>query len=279
MQRPPDERPAPGLRPPDARDASALIHPSAVIDERASLAADVEVGAYSVIGADVSLASGCRIGPHVVLNGPLAMGRDNRVFQFASLGDAPQDLKYDGEATRLEIGDRNVFREYATANRGTVGGGGVTRIGDDNLFMAYTHVAHDCQVGNSIIFSNAASLAGHVVVGDRAILGGFTTVHQFSHLGEYCFTGLSSMVNRDVPPYVKVSGNPIKAFGINSNGLRRRDFADDTIRALQKAYRALVYSRGQRAAAVDSLEPLRARHPEVERFVQFVLASERGIVR
>lgn len=256
-----------------------MIHPTAIVDPDASIATDVEIGPYSIIGAEVALGSGCRIGPHVVIKGPTRMGADNRVHQFASLGEAPQDLKYAGEPTRLEIGVGNVFREYVTVNRGTVAGGGVTRIGDGNLFMAYTHVAHDCRVGNETIFSNAASLAGHVEVGDGAILGGFTTVHQFSRLGEYCFTSMSAAVNRDVPPFVRVAGNYARAYGINSQGLRRRGFDEPLIRALQTAYRVLVHSRRAREQALAELAPLREQYAQVARFADFIVASQRGIVR
>lgn len=256
-----------------------MIHETAIVHADAILAEDVEVGAYTVIGAQVELGPGCWIGPHVVLNGPMRMGRNNRVFQFCSLGEAPQDLKYGGESTRLEIGDGNTFREFASVNRGTVGGGGITRIGNANLFMGYTHVAHDCVIADNVIFSNASQIAGHVEIGNHVILGGFTKVHQFTHLGEHCFTGISTIITRDVPPYVIVAGSEAKTYGINKVGLRRRGFAEDTINALHTAYKALIRRRGGRDEALGQIDALRAVHPEVQRFVDFIEQSERGIVR
>ena len=256
-----------------------VIHETAIVHADAALAEDVEIGAYSIVGAHVELGAGCRIGPHVVLNGPMRMGKNNRVFQFCSLGEAPQDLKYDDEPTRLEIGDGNTFREFATVNRGTVGGGGVTRIGDGNLFMGYTHVAHDCRIANNVIFSNTSQIAGHVEIGDKVILGGFTKVHQFTHLGEHCFTGISTIITRDVPPYVIVAGTQARPYGINKIGLRRRGFDESTIAALHTAYKALIRRRGGRDTAKEKIDALRAAHPEVQRFVEFIESSERGVVR
>ena len=256
-----------------------MIHETAIVHPGAELTADVEIGPYTVIGEGVRLASGCTIGPHVVLNGPLSMGANNRVFQFCSIGEAPQDLKYAGEPTLLEVGSGNTFREYTTVNRGTVAGGGVTSIGNDNLFMGYTHIAHDCRIANNVIFSNAAQIAGHVEIGDYAILGGFTTVHQFTHIGAHCFTGMSTAIARDVPPFVIVAGNPAKAYGINKIGLRRRGFDERTIAALYKAFKALVHRRGAREAVAKELQPLCAEHPEVQRFTDFIVQSERGVVR
>lgn len=256
-----------------------MIHSTAIIDPKSELADDVSVGAYSIIGADVKLGPGCWVAPHVVLRGPSIFGSNNRIYSFACLGDAPQDLKYTGGVTRLEVGDNNTFREYSTLNRGTEDGGGVTRVGSDNLFMAYTHVAHDCQVGSKAIFSNAASLAGHVHVGDHAILGGFTTVHQFTHIGEHSFTGLSTVVNRDIPPFVSTAGNHAKAYGINKEGLRRRGFSTECIAALHKAYRLLIKGKSNRAEAYSDVEPLAVEFPEVRRFVDFIKSSQRGVVR
>jgi len=256
-----------------------MIHRTAIVHAGAELDADVEIGPYTVIGEGVKLGPGCTIGPHVVLNGPMEFGANNRVFQFCSIGEEPQDLKYAGEPTRVEIGNDNTFREFTTINRGTVGGGGVTRIGSDNLFMGYTHVAHDCVIGDKVIFSNTTQIAGHVEIGDFAILGGFTKVHQFTRLGEHCFTGISTVVTRDIPPYVSVAGNPAKAYGINKNGLRRRDFNEDAIAALYRAYKVLVHRRGARDAALEEVRPLCAEHPEVQRLADFVRQSERGIVR
>lgn len=256
-----------------------MIHQTAIIDPSAKIADNVEIGPYTIIGAEVEIDSGTWIGSHVVINGPTKIGKENKIFQFASIGGDPQDLKFDGEPTRLEIGDRNTVREYVTFNRGTETGGGVTRIGNDNLFMAYVHVAHDCQVGNNIIFANSASLAGHVEVGDNAILGGFTLVHQFTRIATRCMTSMGSAVNRDVPPYVIVSGNYAKAYGINKVGLKRSGFSDETIRAIQNAFKLLVRSHKPREEVMKKVQPLMKKHAEVKQFVDFIESSERGIVR
>ncbi|HXO65730.1 MAG TPA: acyl-ACP--UDP-N-acetylglucosamine O-acyltransferase [Steroidobacteraceae bacterium] len=256
-----------------------MIDARAVVSPQARLAPDVTVGPFSVIGADVELGSRTVIGPHAVIHGPTTMGADNRVFQFASLGDAPQDKKYGGEPTRLEIGDRNVFRESCTVNRGTTHDQGVTRIGDDNLFMAYSHVAHDCQIGNSTVFANCASLAGHVEIGDWAILGGLTAVHQFARIGAHAFLGGGSIVSRDVPPYVMVAGNPAVPHGVNSEGLRRRGFTDEQIQNVREAYRILYRSELKLAEALAQLLPVAAERAEVRVFVDFIQASARSLVR
>ena len=256
-----------------------MIHQTAIVDPAAKIADNVEIGAYSIIGANVEIGSGTWIGPHVVINGPTKIGQDNRIFQFASIGEQPQDLKYKGDPTRLEIGDRNTIREYVTLNRATVEGGGITRIGNDNLFMAYVHVAHDCHVGNKIVFANSASLAGHVVVEDNAILGGFTLVHQFSRIGAHCMTSMGSAVNRDVPPYVIVSGNYAEPHGINKVGLKRRGFSDESVRAIQNAYKILVRSHKPREELLKDVQPLADQFEEVKLFVDFITASKRGIVR
>lgn len=256
-----------------------MIHEQAIVDPAAQLADEVEIGPFSVIGPDVELGSGCRVGSHTVISGPTRIGRDNRIFSFCSIGEQPQDLKYAGEPTRLEIGDGNTIREYATMNRGTVGGGGVTRVGDDNLFMAYTHLAHDCMVGNHTVFSNAASLAGHVEVGDWVILGGFTSVHQFTHIGEHSFAGLGTVITRDVPPFVTVAGNHARPYGINKNGLKRRDFTPAAIRALHRAYMVLIKARQASHEARAEVDALAGEYPEVRRFVDFLHTSERGVVR
>jgi UDP-N-acetylglucosamine acyltransferase len=256
-----------------------LIHSTAVIDPSAKIANDCEIGPFTVIGADVEIGSGCRIASHVVINGPTSIGQNNQIFQFASLGEAPQDLKYNGEKTRLEMGDNNIVREYVTMNRGTLDGGGVTRIGNDNLFMAYTHIAHDCLINNKAVFSNGASLAGHVTIGDYAILGGFTLVHQFTEIGTHAFTGMGTAVNRDVPPFMMVSGNYANAIGINKNGLKRRGFNDDTLAALHKTYLALIKQRGSRADALEQVKDMALAFDEVKLFVDFVQNSKRGVVR
>jgi UDP-N-acetylglucosamine acyltransferase len=254
-----------------------VIHETAIIDAGARLADDVEVGAYSVIGTGVEIGSGSVIGPHVVIMGPSKIGCSNRIFQFASIGDAPQDKKYQGEPTALEIGDRNVIREYVTLNRGTAEGNGKTVIGSDNLFMAYSHVAHDCVVGNHSIFANAASLSGHVEVGDYAILGGFTSVHQFTQIGSRAFCGLGSVVTQDIPPFSTAAGNRARVIGINKEGLKRNGFSPELIRALHKSFRELLKSKVPKQQAFDNLKPLCDKFPEVEAFVSFVRNSRRGI--
>jgi len=256
-----------------------LIHPTALIDDSATVGADCSIGAYSIIGPDVTIGDGCWIGPHVVINGPTTLGQRNRIFQFASIGEEPQDKKYAGEDTRLEVGDDNVIREYATMNRGTAGGGGVTRVGSRNLFMAYTHVAHDCQVEDDIILANGSSLAGHVTVGSFAILAGYCCVHQFCEVGEHAFIGLNSVVNRDVTPFTMIVGGYATARGINKEGLRRRQFSDEDIAGLHKAYKALVKNRGDRDAAIDGLQAIMAASDSVARLVDFIQKSERGIMR
>jgi len=243
------------------------------------IAEDCEIGAYSIIGADVSIDSGTTIGPHVVIKGPTRIGKNNRIFQFASVGDDPQDLKYAGERTELSIGDGNTIREFTTINRGTEGGGGVTRIGSHNLFMAYIHVAHDCQLSDRIVMANGASLAGHVTVGEHAILAGFACVHQFCEVGEHAFVGLNSVVNRDVAPFTMAVGNYAEGKGINKNGLRRRDFSDTAIQALHRAYKALIRAHGERDKAIVALADDIKSHPEVARLVDFVQRSARGVVR
>ena len=255
-----------------------MIHPQALVDPKADLADDVEVGAFTIIEAGVRIDAGTWIGPHVVLKGPMHIGRHNRIYQFCSLGEAPQDLKYQGEQTRLVIGDHNTFREYVTVNRGTVGGHGETIIGSHNLVMAYVHIAHDCIIGNHVIFSNAASLAGHVTIDDHAILGGFTLVHQFSHIGAHAFTGMGTALNRDLPPYTLASGNYARAVGINKEGLRRRGFPPEVIRALSTAFRLLIKGH-DRERALRELRPLEERYEEVRHFVDFVRNSRRGVVR
>jgi len=207
-----------------------LIHSHALVDSSAQVADDVTIGPFSVIGADVEIGAGTVIESHVVINGPTKIGKDNHIFQFASVGERPQDLKYNNEVTQLVIGDRNKIREYATLHRGTVDDEGLTTVGNDNLFMISSHVAHDCRIGNNVIMANSASLAGHVEVGDYAILGGFTTVHQFTRIGAHCFTGFASAIDRDVLPFFTVAGNRARAFAINKEGLKRRGYSVEAIR-------------------------------------------------
>ena len=254
-----------------------MIHATAIIDPSAQLAADVEVGPYSVIGAQVEIGEGTVIGPHVVIMGPCRIGRDNRIFQFASVGEAPQDKKYQGEPTTLEIGDGNVIREYVTLNRGTIDDRGKTVIGSENLFMAYSHVAHDCIVGDHCIFANAASASGHVEVGDYATLGGFTSIHQFTQIGTRAFCGLGSVITQDIPPFSTAAGNRARVIGINKEGLKRKGFSPELIRALHKSFRDLLRSKGSKQDSYKKLEPLCAQFAEVEVFVNFVKNSKRGI--
>ncbi len=255
------------------------IHPTAIIDPSAVIGEGVSIGAYSVIGADVSIGDGSWIGPHVVINGPTSIGRENKIFQFASVGEAPQDLKYDGEPTRLEIGDRNTIRECVTISRGTPTGGEITRIGDDNLLMAYVHVAHDCLVGNGCIFSNNASLAGHAHVGDFAILSGFTLVHQFTSIGSYAFTGMGSAISKDVPPYLMINGNPGKPHGLNKVGLKRRGFSDEQVKNLTQVYKILYRQGLSLEEAKEQIKAMAEGREEVQRFVEFLDASRRSIIR
>jgi UDP-N-acetylglucosamine acyltransferase len=219
------------------------------------------------------------VGPHAVINGPTVIGADNRIFQFASIGDAPQDKKYKGEPTRLEIGDRNVFRESCTINRGTTHDKGVTRIGNDNLFMAYSHVAHDCQVGSNTVFANCAALGGHVEVGDWVTLGGLTAVHQWCKVGAHAFLAGGAIVQRDVPPYVMVAGNPAIPHAVNSEGLKRRGFSEDQIRNVREAYRIVYRCDLKLADAMEKLRALGATQPEVRMFAEFIASSTRSIVR
>jgi len=255
------------------------IHATAIVDTAAELATDVEVGPYSIIGPDVCIGRGTVIGSHVVLKGPTTLGEENRIYQFASVGDAPQDKKYAGEPTRLEIGHRNTIREGCTINRGTTQDQGVTRVGDDNWIMAYVHIAHDCVVGNQVILANNASLAGHVHVEDMAILGGFAGVHQFCRIGAHSFVGGFSAITRDVPPYMMVSGVPPEPRGINLEGLRRRGFGPEAIRALKEAYR-LLYRAGLRLTeAREQIAALAVEHSELRLIVDFIDRSERSILR
>jgi UDP-N-acetylglucosamine acyltransferase len=220
----------------------ASIHPTAIVHPGAKLGEDVEVGAYSLIGEHVEIGAGTRVGPHVVINGHTRIGAGNRIFQFCSLGEEPQDKKYAGEPTRLEIGDHNVIREFCTFNTGTVQDTGVTRLGNDNWIMAYVHIAHDCEVGDHTIFANNATLAGHVHIGDYAILGGFTGVHQFCRVGAHVITGIASVVRQDVPPFLTVAGNPLAPHGVNSEGLKRRGFSPEALAGLKRAYKTLYKS-------------------------------------
>ena len=256
-----------------------MIHPTAIIEEGARVAPDAEVGAYSLIGPEVEIGPGCRIGPHVVITGRTRLGSVNRIFQFASIGDEPQDKKYAGENAALEIGDGNTIREYVTINRGTADGGGVTRVGDNNWIMAYCHIAHDCQVGSQIVMANGATLAGHVIVGDHVIFAGYSGAHQFCRVGEHAFLGMYGGVSQDVPAYVMVSGQPPRPRGINSEGLKRRGFSPEQIRNIREAYRLLYRSGKSREEALGELEQRLPEQPELQLMIQSARASTRGLLR
>jgi UDP-N-acetylglucosamine acyltransferase len=256
-----------------------LIDARAVVDPAAKIAADVYIGSYAVIGADVEIGHGSRIEPHVVIKGPTVIGVDNHIFQFASIGDDPQDKKYAGERTRLVIGDRNTIRENTTLNRGTAQDQGVTSIGSDNWIMAYCHVAHDCVVGNNTIFANNASIAGHVHVGDYAILGGFTAVHQFCRIGAHTLSSMFSYVTKDVPAYVTISGRPAEPRGINAEGLKRRGFTADQLRNIREAYRVVYRQELKLDEAIATLTPLVVEQPEIKPFLDSLRDGSRGLAR
>ena len=256
-----------------------MIHASALVDAGAVIADDCDIGPFCVIGAGVEIGSGTRVLSHTVIKGPTTIGKNNTIYPFASIGEAPQDLKYAGEPTKLIVGNDNTIREYVTLHRGTRSGGGVTTVGNDSLLMAYVHIAHDCVVGNGVIMANAASIAGHVVVGDRATLGGFTCVHQFTRIGADSFSGLGTVINRDVPPFVRVAGNHARAISINKIGLQRRGFNAATIAALHEVFRLLIKSHKSRAQTLLQLDPLAAAFPEVRQFIEFITSSERSVVR
>jgi UDP-N-acetylglucosamine acyltransferase len=255
------------------------IDPRAVVAEGAKLAPGVEVGAFAIIGPDVEIGEGTVIGPHAIVTGWTRLGARNKVFQFASIGDAPQDKKYAGEPTRVEIGDGNVFREYVTVNRGTAKDKGVTRIGDDNLFMASAHVAHDCVVGSHCVFANLATLAGHVEVGDHVILAGFTGVHQFCKIGSHAFIANNTAVTRDVPPYIMAVGHPAEPHSVNATGLSRRGFSPEQVRNIKNAFRTLYRSDLPLEEAVVRLREAAATQPEIAPFVEFIGRSTRSLVR
>ncbi|HVR44866.1 MAG TPA: acyl-ACP--UDP-N-acetylglucosamine O-acyltransferase [Thermoanaerobaculia bacterium] len=258
----------------------ARIDPTAVVSSEAALASDVTVGPFSIVGPSVTIGAGTTIGPHVRIEGPTRIGERNRFTGQSSIGSDAQDVKFHGERAELSIGNDNVFREFVTINRGTAGGGGLTSIGSDNFFMAYSHVAHDCRVGSHTIFANAATLAGHVDVGDYATVGAFSAVHQFCRVGEHAFLGGFTVATQDVLPYVKTVGNrPAKAYGINTIGLERKGFPRETIDALQKAYRLLVRSKLRLVDAADRIERELSHIPEARELAAFARSSKRGFVR
>lgn len=258
---------------------TGLIHPTAIIDPKAHLDTQVTVGAFSIIGPDVEIAAGTRVGPHVVLKGPMRLGRDNQIFQFSTLGEDCQDKKYRGEPTQLEIGDGNIFRESCTVHRGTVQDQGMTRIGDRNLFMVNTHIAHDCQIGSDNIAANNVGIAGHVHIGDYVILGGMVGIHQFVRIGSYAMAGGGAILFKDVPAYVMVSGNPAIPRGMNFEGMRRRGWGSETIAALRKAYRMVYRQAATLEQVMPELEALALDFPEVQLFITTLQESARGIAR
>jgi UDP-N-acetylglucosamine acyltransferase len=265
--------------------SSNLIHPSAIIDAKAQLDSTVSVGPYSVIGPHVKIGAGTTVGPHAVIEGHTTIGQDNRIFQFTSLGAMPQDKKYAGEPCELVIGDGNTIREFCTFNKGSPGGGGITRVGDRNWLMAYVHLAHDCMVGNDTIFANNTQLAGHVVVGDWVILGGFTVVHQFVRIGAHSMTAMCSLLFADLPPFVMCQGQPAAARSMNFEGLRRRGFSAERISAVKSMHKALYRDDLSLEAAMAKINELAASHPEAITDVQMMngflakASAQRGIVR
>ena len=256
-----------------------MIHPTAIVDPAARSGAQVTIGAYSLIGADVEIGDHTEVGPHVVIKGHTRIGRENRIYQFCSLGEVPQDKKYAGEDTRLEIGDRNTIREFCTFNLGTAQDAGVTRIGNDNWIMAYVHIAHDCQVGHHTTFANNAQLAGHVHIDDWAILGGYTGVHQFCRIGAHVMTAVGTVVLQDIPPYLMAAGNTAQPYGINTEGLKRRGFSSEAITALKRAYRTLYKSGLMLEEARAKLIEEAQIQPDVRLLVEFLDVSKRGIIR
>ena len=257
-----------------------MIDPTVLIDPNARIGDNVTIGPYSVIGPDVSIDDGTWVGPHVVIRGPTTIGKSNKIYQFSSIGENPQDRKYkDDKHSELQIGDNNVIREFCTINRGTDHGGGKTVVGDNNWIMAYVHIAHDCLIGNNTIFANNTTLAGHVVVDDHAIFGGFTGIHQFCRIGKHCFTAISSVVVKDVPPYLMISGNTAKPNGLNREGLKRHGFQPETVNLLRKAYK-IVYRQGLTVKqAMEELQEIANQSEEVRYFAEFISKSTRGIVR
>ncbi|WP_330110932.1 acyl-ACP--UDP-N-acetylglucosamine O-acyltransferase [Methylophaga thalassica] len=256
-----------------------MIHQTAIIDPTAVIADNVKIGPFSVIGPKVEIGEGTEIASHVVINGPTKIGKNNRIFQFASIGEEPQDKKFHGEDTLLEIGDNNLIRESVTINRGTVQGGGITRLGSNNWIMAYVHIAHDCIIGNDNIFANNASLAGHVIIDDFVILGGFTLISQFNYMGSHSFSAMGSVISRNVPPYILVSGHMAKPFGINAEGLRRRNFSDIQIKNIRQAYKVLYRSGLKLEEAELRIDAIEQESDEISLLADFLKKQEGGIIR
>ncbi len=256
-----------------------MIDVQAYIDPKAKIAPNVTIGPWTWIGPDVEIDEGTTVGAHVVIKGPTKIGKDNRIFQFASIGDDPQDISYQGETTYLDIGDRNLIREYCMINRGTKKGGSITKIGHDNYFMAHTHVGHDCHLGNHTILTNHAALSGHATIDDYAIIGAYSAVHQFCHVGEHAFVGKSSYVTKDVLPYIIVDGRTPTAYGVNSRGLKRRGFTSETIDGLKRAYK-IIFRQGLTVSqALAKLDELVSDCPDVAKMMAILTESERGIIR
>lgn len=258
---------------------ASKIHPTAIIDASAELDSSVEIGPYSIVGANVKIDAGTRVAGHVIINGPTVIGKNNHIFQYSSLGEAPQDKKYNDEPTLLEIGDNNTIREFCTFNRGTIQDKGTTKIGSDNWIMAYVHIAHDCQIGNHTIFANNTSLAGHVDIDDYAILGGFTLIHQFCKVGSHVITAVGSVVFKDIPPYVTAAGYDAKPHGINAEGLKRRGFSTESILQIKRAYKALYRNGLTLDDAKIELAAMQKTTPEIGLLTNFLNVSTRGIVR
>ncbi|MDO9393671.1 MAG: acyl-ACP--UDP-N-acetylglucosamine O-acyltransferase [Methylotenera sp.] len=258
---------------------ASKIHPTAIIDATAELDTSVEIGPYSIVGANVKIDAGTRVAGHVIINGPTVIGKNNHIFQYSSLGEAPQDKKYKDEPTLLEIGDNNTIREFCTFNRGTIQDKGTTKIGNDNWIMAYVHIAHDCQIGNHTIFANNTSLAGHVDIDDYAILGGFTLIHQFCKVGSHVITAVGSVVFKDIPPYVTAAGYDAKPHGINAEGLKRRGFSTESILQIKRAYKALYRNGLTLDEAKIELAAMQKTTPEIGLLTDFLKISTRGIVR
>jgi len=256
-----------------------MIHETAIIDPSAKIGNDVIIGPYSVIGPEVEIGDGCHIRSHVVIQGPTKLGENNTIYQFSSIGEIPQDKKYDGEATLLEIGDNNVIRESVTINRGTEQGGGITKVGNDNWIMAYVHIAHDCIIGNNNTFANNATLAGHVIIDDHVILGGFTLVSQFNAMASYSFSAMGSVISRNVPPYVLVSGHMAKPIGVNIEGLKRHQFSEQQIKNIRQAYK-LTYRSGLKVEqASQAIQDLEQEQAELSLYTDFLSQQQGGIIR
>lgn len=263
----------------DAAKTKTDIHPTAIVHPSAKLGVDVQIGPYAIINEDVEIGDGCLVGPHAIIDRWTTLGKDNRIFAGAVVGSEPQDLKYSGEVTRLVVGDRNVIREYATIGRGTIGGGGETRIGDDNLIMGNVHVGHDVQIGNGVVLSHATAVAGHVILEDRVRVGGVVGIHQFTRIGTMSMIGAHSMVTKDVPPYFLVNGNPAHAYGVNIVGLRRNGLSPEVRMEIQRAYKILYRSGYNVTQAIEQMERALASPPEIEHLLRFLRNAERGICR